>query len=136
MNIPRSVSAPSEPINIPSCIMNAPHLPMKPVLVTVLPLLYAPKNEPTSPSTLNLPPAPNGDVHEPSFPSALIRAPSGIPGHNPTSPFFGTSSPEPVQPIRKSAFCSTAALSRGKNFALILIERSTTSWAPAIFQWW
>ena len=136
MNMPRSVSAPSEPTRVPSCIMNPPQRPMKPVHVTVLPLLYAPKNEPTSPSTLNLPPAPNGEVHDPSFPRALIRAPSGIPGHNPTSPFLGTSSPEPVQPIRRSAFCSTAAFSRGKNFALILIERSTTSWAPAMFLWW
>ena len=75
---------------------------------------------------------PNELVHEPSFPNARILAPSGIAGHNPISPFFGTSSPEPVQPIRRSAFCSTAAWSRGRNFALMLMERSKTSPGPAM----
>ena len=97
-----------------------------------LPLLAAPKNDPTSPWMVKTPPLPNAAVHDPRVPSARIFAPFGIPGHNPNSPFLGTGSPALVHPIRKMAFCSAAASSLGPSLWLMLNDRATTSSVSAI----
>ena len=81
---------------------------------------------------VNDPPLPKAAVQEPNVPSALIFAPFGIPGHNPSSPFFGTGSPALVQPILKMAFCSAAASSLGPSLLLILNDRVTTSRVSAM----